>query len=144
MKTYLAAIAVLFVTARVGRAVEYFVAPGGDDGGPGSASKPFRTIQKAADLMTPGDVCTIRAGTYRRTIRVKTSGAKGKPVRFVAPPGEKVILSGAEPIEAGWSVHKPRIYKATVKGPVAQLFVDGEMMVEARWSSAGAGSWRRL
>ena len=128
MKTHLAAIAVVFVTAGAGRAVEYSVAPRGDNGGPGSATKPFRTIQKAADVMKPGDVCTIRAGTYRQTVRVKTSG-----VRFVAAAGEKVTISGADPIEAGWSVYKGKIYKTSVKGQIAQLFVDGEMMVEARW-----------
>ena len=128
MKAYLAAIAVLFVTAGASDAVEYHVAPGGDDGAPGSTGKPFQTIQKAADAMKPGDVCIIRSGTYRQIIRVKTSS-----IRFSAAPGEKVSLSGADPIDAKWSVHKGKIYKTHVAGPIAQLFVDGEMMVEARW-----------
>ncbi|MBL7220040.1 MAG: right-handed parallel beta-helix repeat-containing protein [Phycisphaerae bacterium] len=128
MKAYLAAIAVLFVTVGASQAVEYSVAPGGDDGASGSASKPFRTIQKAADAMKPGDVCIIRAGTYRQTVRIRTSG-----VRFAAEPGEKVTISGTGAIDAKWSVHKGKIYKTSVTGPIAQLFVDGEMMVEARW-----------
>jgi len=128
MKAYLAAIAVLFVTAGGGRTAEYSVSPRGDDVGPGSASKPFRTIQKAADVMKPGDVCIIRAGTYRQIIRVKTSS-----IRFIAAPGEKVTISGNDPIKTKWFVHKGKIYKTIVTGPIAQLFVDGDMMVEARW-----------
>ncbi|MDP6542736.1 MAG: right-handed parallel beta-helix repeat-containing protein [Phycisphaerae bacterium] len=128
MKTYLAAIAVLFATAGAGQAAEYSVSPRGDDGGPGSAGKPFRSIQAAANVMKPGDVCIIRAGTYRQTVRVKTSR-----IRFSAAPGEKVTIGGTDPIETKWSVHKGKIYKTPVTGPLAQLFVDGEMMVEARW-----------
>jgi len=128
MKEYLAAIAVLLASAGIGRTTEYSVSPRGGDSGPGSASRPFQTIQAAADVMKVGDVCIIRAGVYRQTVRVKTSG-----IRFTAAPGEKVTISGANPIESKWSVHKGKIYKTHVKGPIAQLFVDGEMMVEARW-----------
>jgi len=114
-------------------AAQYVVAPGGDDSGPGSARQPFRTIQKAADVMEAGDVCRIRGGVYRETVTVKTSGRAGRTVRFVAQAGETVTLSGAEPIRAKWAVHKGRIYKARLGQDVGQLFVDGEMMVEARW-----------
>ncbi|MGB2819517.1 MAG: right-handed parallel beta-helix repeat-containing protein, partial [Phycisphaerae bacterium] len=47
--------------------------------------------------------------------------------------GETVTLSGAEPIEAKWSRHEGSTYKARIDLDVSQLFVDGEMMVEARW-----------
>jgi len=133
MKTYLAAIAVLLATSATSRAAKYYVAPDGDDGGPGSAGKPFRSIQAAADVTKAGDVCIIRAGAYRQTVRVKTSGEKGKPVRFASAPGQIVTISGTEAIDAKWSVHKGNIYKTPVTGPIGQLFVDGEMMVEARW-----------
>ena len=128
MKAYVAALAVLLATAGAGQAAKYYVAAESNDGAAGSAGRPFRTIQKAADVMKPGDACIIRAGTYRQTVRIKTSG-----IRFIAAPGEKVTISGTDRIGTKWSVHKGKIYKTPVTGPIAQLFVDGEMMVEARW-----------
>ncbi len=114
-------------------AARLVVSPGGDDANPGSQDKPFRTIQKAADAIKPGDVCCIRGGVYRETVEVKASGRAGRPLRFVAQAGETVTLSGTEPIDTKWSLHRGRIYKAGIDRDVSQLFVDGEMMVEARW-----------
>jgi len=114
-------------------AARLVVSPAGDDAGPGSPQRPFRTIQKAADVIKPGDVCRIRGGVYRETVEVKASGRAGRPLRFTAHPGETVTVSGTEPIEAKWALHKGRIYKAGIDRDVSQLFVDGEMMVEARW-----------
>ena len=44
---------------------DYHVAPTGSDSAVGTRARPFRTIQKAADVMGPGDTCIIRGGTYR-------------------------------------------------------------------------------
>ena len=38
----------------------FFVSPVGDDVAEGSSAKPWRTIQRAADVAQPGDVVTIR------------------------------------------------------------------------------------
>ncbi|MGD8239354.1 MAG: right-handed parallel beta-helix repeat-containing protein [Armatimonadota bacterium] len=112
---------------------EYYVAPDGSDGGPGTQQEPLRTIQRAADMLRPGDTCYVREGTYRETVSVARSGEPGRPIRFAAYPGETVTLSGTEPIETQWAVHKDSIYKASVRPDFEQLFVDGTMMVEARW-----------
>lgn len=37
-----------------------------DDGGPGSQERPFRTINKAAQVLQPGERVVIASGTYRR------------------------------------------------------------------------------
>ncbi len=36
---------------------DYYVSQNGDNGNPGSKDKPFKTIQKAADVMAAGDTC---------------------------------------------------------------------------------------
>ena len=41
-----------------------FVAPGGDDAGPGTIEKPFATLQRAQQAVAPGDTVHIRGGTY--------------------------------------------------------------------------------
>ncbi len=112
---------------------DFYVAVDGQDTHAGTKARPFRTIQKAADVMKPGDTCYVRAGVYRETVRVRQSGRQGRPVRFAACPGEKVILRGTEPIQGPWQAHQGRIYKTRVRRPFAQLFVDDHMMVEARW-----------
>jgi Protein of unknown function (DUF1565). len=40
------------------------VDPAGDDGNPGTAASPFRTIQKAANVVNPGDTVIVRDGVY--------------------------------------------------------------------------------
>src|SRR5436190_18685183 len=45
----------------------YYVAPRGADSNPGSQSRPFRTIQHAADIVNPGDTVIVEDGTYNGT-----------------------------------------------------------------------------
>jgi hypothetical protein len=45
----------------------YYVAPRGNDSGSGSQSRPFRTIQHAADIVNPGDTVIVEDGTYTGT-----------------------------------------------------------------------------
>src|SRR5215475_15183317 len=42
----------------------YHVSPTGSDYNPGSESRPFRTIQKAADSVKPGDTVLVDDGVY--------------------------------------------------------------------------------
>jgi len=117
-------------------AADYYVAPDGRDENPGTKARPLRTVQRAADAMSAGDTCYIREGTYRESVTLRRSGTEGKPIRFIACPGEVVVLSGAEPVNGRWNVHKGSIYKTRTDKDFAQLFVDGKMMFEARWPNA--------
>ncbi len=114
-------------------AAEFAVAPLGSDDAPGNAQAPFRTIQQAARVMLPGDLCRVQAGVYRESVRPARSGEEGKPIRFEAL-GE-VTLNGAEPI-TGWTAVGNGVYRAACDGPVTQLFADGVMMTLARWPNA--------
>lgn len=114
-------------------AATYFVSVDGNDISHGTKTKPFRTIQKAADVMGPGDTCIVRGGTYRETVRPTRSGQPDNPIRFVAAEGENVILDGTEPITGTWAQHSGNIYKTKVTETFEQLFVDRMMMIEARW-----------
>ncbi len=119
----------------------YYVSPDGDDAHDGrSVDTPFRTIQKAADVMHAGDTCHIRAGVYRESIRPANSGQPGAPITFKPYQNEQVTLSGAEPI-TGWKKHEGRIHRADMPGDffvspfnqADQVFVDGTMMILAQW-----------
>ncbi|MBN1672644.1 MAG: right-handed parallel beta-helix repeat-containing protein [Kiritimatiellae bacterium] len=73
----------------------YHVAPGGNDSNPGTQAQPWRTIQKAADTVQPGDTVLIRGGTYSEKVRV-THGGSGPDTRvtFRAFGEEQPVLDG--------------------------------------------------
>ena len=122
----------LFHTAQA-LAADYWVASNGNDTDSGSKEKPFRTAQKAVDVLRPGDTCTVRGGTYREAITLRHSGTEGKPIRFVAAEGERVIFDGTDLVTGQWTHYRGAIYCTAVDGPVPQVFVDGVMQIEARW-----------
>ncbi|MBD3322466.1 MAG: carbohydrate-binding protein, partial [Chitinivibrionales bacterium] len=78
---------------RAGPTTYYVSASEGDNSNAGtSVDAPFKTIQKAADLMVGGDICYIREGIYFEKIVPKNSGAAGHPVAFEAYQNEQVII----------------------------------------------------
>lgn len=125
-------------------ATEYYVAPAGSDSNSGSKTRPFRTIRRAAAAVGPGDVCYVRSGCYRETVRPAKGGAPGRPVRFAAYHGELVTLSGAETLRGAWSLYKGRIYRTKIGISFDQLFLDAKMLMEARWPNMQADQiWDR-
>jgi hypothetical protein len=75
---------------------EYFVsAKTGDDANPGSAEKPWKTINFAAGKVEPGDTVTVTEGEYRESVKLTKSGETGKWITFRAKPGDKVLMEGS-------------------------------------------------
>jgi hypothetical protein len=75
-----------------------YVATTGSDSNPGSQSRPFRTIQRAANLAKPSTTVHVAPGTYRENVKTKTSGTASARIRYVSDTkwGAKVIGSGTE------------------------------------------------
>ncbi len=133
-----ASIAVGLVGFSAAHAANYYVSPSGSDNAPGTLSQPFQTIQQAASVMVAGDTAYIRAGVYRETVTPKNSGTKNAPITYMPYNGESVTVSGADLIPAAsWTPFQGNIYKAVVPWApdpnLNQVFVDGQMMIEARW-----------
>ena len=114
-------------------AADYYVAPAGDDANAGSILQPFRTVQRAADVMKAGDTCYIRAGRYRETVTPPRSGRSGLPIRFQAYQNEIVIFDGTDLIHENWERDQDSIFRTPIHDAVTQVFVAGRMMTEARW-----------
>jgi hypothetical protein len=117
----------------------YYVATTGSDSNSGTdVDHPFLTIGKAAGVVKAGDTVVIRAGVYRETVTLTSSGSAGAPITFQSFPGETVTVSGADVIPASsWTVHSGSIYQAPMAWTLGvgndQVFVDGVMTNEARW-----------
>ena len=128
----------LFVLFAVSCANEYYVSLDGSDNNSGiSADEPFRHIAKAVEVLKPGDLCSIRGGTYDEYVPiVALEGTPDQPIVFRAYPGEDVVFDGTMDIERNWSVYKGSIYTTTLEQPIWQLFVDDKMQVNARWPNA--------
>ena len=62
----------------------YYVATNGSDSNPGTYSQPFRTIQKAANIVQPGDMVNVLPGVYSGLVKTTVSGTSGSPIRFVS------------------------------------------------------------
>jgi len=112
------ALALLLVTASVpafmsaapdgaARSRAWFVSTVGRDDNPGTEDRPFATVQRAADLVLPGDVVTIEDGVYtgvgagtpcapstKPVVCVTGGGTSTAPVTFRARHPLKARLSG--------------------------------------------------
>ncbi len=93
---------------------EYFVATDGDDASEGSAAKPWRTIQRAADIAVAGDTVTIRGGTYREWVKPANAGRADAPIVYRAAKGERVVVTGADPV-TGWTRRPDGLWMAQVR-----------------------------
>jgi hypothetical protein len=121
----------------ISSAVEYFVSINGSDFNPGTIDKPWRHVTQALQFLKPGDICSIREGTYDESVLIKgLKGAPDRPITFRAYPNENVIFDGTIKIDGDWSVYKGSIFTTTIQQPVWQLFVDDQMQINARWPNS--------
>ncbi|WP_214630897.1 S-layer homology domain-containing protein [Paenibacillus agaridevorans] len=125
----------------------YWVSPDGNDLNAGSESSPFKTIERARDVvrdqisgMTGDIVVYLKNGTYAidDTLQFgpEDSGKGNYRVIYTAAPGAKPILSGGKKVE-GWTLFDPSlgIYKATVPAGAEgarQFYVNGERATRAK------------
>jgi Protein of unknown function (DUF1565) len=96
MKTILFCLLVVDVATPAGTwGRDYYAAPDGDDGQPGTKAAPLRTIQKAADVARAGDTVLVRAGVYKEHVFLRHSGEPERPIAFRNFPGERPVVSVA-------------------------------------------------
>jgi len=80
----------------------YYVSTAGKDTNPGTALQPWRTVQHAANLATPGSVVYIRGGVYRERVDIHVSGnERAGYSTFQSYPGETATLDGSTLVVPG-------------------------------------------
>ncbi len=97
----------LSFTVRPGRI--HFVSPQGKDHSKGNATAPWRTILHARDAMAPGDITYLRSGVAQETnddwssclLLAGKAGTAGKPIAFVAYPGESATIGSEKSTKNG-------------------------------------------
>ncbi len=95
-------------------AADLHVAIQGDDTNPGTAVKPLRTIQRAADLAQPGDTITVHEGVYRERVNPPRGGeSDAKRIVYQAAPDARVEIKGSE-IVTGWVKQREDVWKVTL------------------------------
>lgn len=145
-----------FDTSIEGPTIEgIIISPNGDDQtGDGSASKPFKTLEKARDaLRTTGeDTVWLRAGTYERS-GTFTLDSRDSGTTWSAYPGEEAMIVGGITIEGeAFSTYSSGIlcYDLSAKttnfgsfnlnidqAQASLLFVGDEQATLARWPNSG-------
>lgn len=97
-------LAILFL-ALATRAATYHVSLQGIDTDPGSESQPWRTIQKAANQVLPGDKVIVHAGSYdERVVTKRGGGSEATRIEFE---------TDGTVVTRGWNIVHPFI---TIRG----------------------------
>ena len=79
----------------VSRAGDFYIAPAGNDGSPGSVSQPWKTFAHAVTQLGAGDTLYMRAGTYaERLILSGKAGHAGAPIVIRNLEGEAPVIDG--------------------------------------------------
>jgi len=75
----------------------------GSDENPGTKEKPFKTIQRAAEALQPGERVIVGAGVYREWVRPRRGGTgPDKLISYQAAPGADVVIRGSRVVKEAW------------------------------------------
>jgi len=131
----------IFSVVQLHSQTTYYVAPsasGGSNSNTGTLAAPFETLQHAIDQLTAGDILYIREGTYRETVTIDENGTSGNLITIQNYNNEVVTIDGTTDITGTWSTYNdvPGAYQLSYTGDITQLFVEDQLMVNARWPNA--------
>jgi parallel beta-helix repeat protein len=120
-------ILLLLVAGRQINAATYDVATDGNDSNPGTEARPWKTLQKAAASVGPGDVVRIGGGEHfvGPTLRIDRAGKEGSPITYTARGDGQPRITNSTIIPAGaWTHVKGGIYSTPITQPAFSVFRD--------------------
>ena len=74
-----------------------YVSVHGDDSGPGTKQRPWRTLSQSLPKLFAGQVLYVHGGVYREVLTQLNlhDGREGRPIAVTNVPGERAVLKGA-------------------------------------------------
>jgi hypothetical protein len=73
------------------------------DSNPGTEDRPFLSINKAAQVLQPGERVLIKSGVYRERVTPARGGAgPERMISYEAAPGASVVVKGSRLVKTGW------------------------------------------
>jgi Right handed beta helix region len=95
--------------------------PKASDANPGTQARPFATVNRAAEVLGPGEHVIVAAGVYRERIRPARGGTgPSAMISYEAAPGARVVLKGSREFHGPWtpadSASPTRIWQASLPG----------------------------
>lgn len=85
----------VFVSPVSANNASYYISTTGNDSNPGTYAQPWRTIQKAANLVSTGDTVYVRGGTYFEEVKIQNKhGTNDSWITFMPYNNEEVIVDG--------------------------------------------------
>ncbi len=80
----------------------FYVSPTGSDSAAGSSSAPWRTIQKAASTLQPGQTAIVSAGNYGERVEISSLGSAAAPIILQVASGADARLLGFDLSGSNW------------------------------------------
>ncbi len=104
MNKYLKRIIFFTIVAQLGLAANLWAAtfyvdnahPDASDSNAGTESKPWKTIQRGADIAVGGDTVYVKDGVYYEAVKMRRSGSSGKYITFRNYPGDNPAVDGSK------------------------------------------------
>ncbi|WP_117208003.1 RICIN domain-containing protein [Allorhizocola rhizosphaerae] len=141
------------VPASAATQASFYVSPEGDDANPGTLAAPFRTVQRARDVVRTinanmtGDIYVyLRGGNYPVSSAIEfapsDSGTNGYRVIYSAYQNEKPVLNGGVQV-TGWTQHSGNIWKAPLNrsNKLRALYVNDKRAYMASKTINSAGCY---
>jgi parallel beta-helix repeat protein len=131
---------ILSCAAGAAIASDYHVAPKSvtaDDKNPGTADKPFKTINAAVAgaRLKPGDTLYVHEGVYRESVELSCENAcQGQPgahIRIIAWPKEVVEIKGSD-VVIDWKEYN-RIAPSMATAPIGPAASKGKIYAKENW-----------
>ena len=100
--------------------------------GDGSASKPFRNINDAAQAAVAGDEVLVAPGVYREKVTPRNSGREDARIVYRSLEPRGAVITGAEPV-ADWTPYKGCVWVTRIENGVFGGYNPYTTMVCGDW-----------
>ena len=98
----------------------------------GSASKPFRNINDAAQAAVAGDEVLVAPGVYREKVTPRNSGREDARIVYRSLEPRGAVITGAEPV-ADWTPYKGCVWVTRIENGVFGGYNPYTTMVCGDW-----------